>query len=164
MEDGVSIGAGTRIWHYAHLRHGAVIGQNVTIGMATYIDQDVRVPDGVKIQNHVNIFAGVVLSERVFIGPAVTFTNDRNPRAFVNHFTVAQTYIEEGASLGANATLLGNLTIGRLALVGAGAVVTQDVEPYALVLGNPARQVGWVCECGKRVSAPLPKRGTCIHV
>ncbi len=152
VEDGASIGAGTSVWHHAHVRVGAVIGDGVNLGKNVYVGCDVRIGDGVKVQNNVSVYEGVTLEDLVFVGPSVTFTNDRYPRAFVHDFEVVPTLVREGASIGANATVVCGTTIGRYATIAAGSVVTHDVEDHRLVMGNPARPAGWVCRCGQLVS------------
>lgn len=148
---GASVGEDTRIWHQAQVREGAVIGPGCNIGKGVYIDHDVRVGRGVKIQNGVSVYAGVEIEDHVFIGPGATFTNDRHPRAFNDHWEIVRTLVCEGASIGANATIVCGVTVGRYALVGAGAVVTKDVPDYTLVVGNPARAMGRVDRWGRRV-------------
>ena len=143
------IGAGTRIWHFSHIMSGARIGENCTLGQNVHIGPGVRIGDGCKIQNNVSVYRGVTMEDRVFCGPSVVFTNVVNPRAFIerkHEFT--PTLVREGATLGANSTIVCGVTIGAYALVGAGAVVTADVPDHALVYGVPARREGWVCRCG----------------
>ena len=143
------IGAGTRVWHFSHVMAGARIGENCILGQNVYIDRDVRIGDGCKIQNNVSVYKGVVLEEGVFCGPSVVFTNVVNPRAFIERkHEFRPTLVQEGATLGANCTIVCGVTIGACALVGAGAVVTGNVPAHALVYGVPARRAGWVCRCG----------------
>lgn len=152
-----SVGARTRIWRQVHVREGATIGQSCTIGKGVYVDVQVRIGSNVKIQNHASIFTGVTLEDGVFVGPHVCFTNDLFPRAITrdgrlkdaDDWVVTPTLVRYGASLGAGAVIRCGVTIGEFALVGAGAVVTRDVRPHALVLGNPARQRGYVCHCAR---------------
>jgi len=152
-----SVGARTRIWRQAHVREGATIGESCNIGKGVYIDAHVKIGSHVKIQNHVSVFEGVTLEDGVFVGPHVCFTNDLFPRAITrdgslksaDDWTVTPTLVKYGASLGAGAVIRCGVTIGEFALVGAGAVVTRDVPPHALVLGNPARQRGYVCHCAR---------------
>ncbi len=156
------IGEGTRIWHYAQIREGVVIGQNCNIGKNVYVDFGVRIGNNVKIQNNALVYHGLTIEDGVFIGPQVCLTNDRFPRAITpdgnlkgaEDWVVSPTIIRHGASIGASATVLAGLTIGRFAMVGAGAVVTHSVPDYGLVLGVPARLVGYVCACG----SPLEKQ------
>ena len=149
------IGEGTRIWHFVHVRKGSRIGRNCNIGKSSYIDIGAVIGDNVKIQNFVSVYKGVVIEDDVFIGPSATFTNDLYPRSFIwDDEHVVSTLVRKGASIGANATVVCGLTIGEYALVGAGSVVAEDVQPFALVLGNPAEQKGWVCYCGRRLKRP----------
>lgn len=153
VDAGAQIGAGTRIWHFSHVMPGAVIGMNCNIGQNSFIDNNVVVGNGCKIQNNVSLYNSVVLEDDVFIGPSVVFTNVINPRAFIERKSQFKpTRICRGASIGANVTIVCGVTIGEYALVGAGAVVTKDVPPYALVVGNPARVIGQVDKEGNRVS------------
>jgi acetyltransferase-like isoleucine patch superfamily enzyme len=153
------IGHGTRIWHQAQVRERARIGANCIIGKGTYIDFDVQIGDNVKIQNGVFVYHGVTLEDGVFVGPRVCFTNDMFPRAIAPDgalktdadWEVGTILVRYGASLGAGAIILPDVTIGRFALVGAGAVVTRDVPDHGLVLGNPARLIGYVCACAQRL-------------
>jgi len=147
VESGVQIGAGTRIWHHAHVREGATIGEACNLGKNVYVDAGVTVGDRVKVQNNVSVYAGVALGDDVFVGPSAVFTNDRVPRAG-DSWTLSTTAVGRGASIGANATIVAGLEIGEWAMVGAGAVVVRSVDPHEVVVGNPARRVGWVCRCG----------------
>lgn len=149
VEDGAIIGEGTKIWHFAHIRSGAKIGKYCNIGKDVYVDVDVQIGDRVKIQNGVSIYRGVKIEDDVFVGPHVTFTNDLYPRSFNREWQIVPTLVKHGASIGANATIVCGITIGEYAMVGAGAVVTKDVPPHGLVLGNPARLKGFVCFCGR---------------
>ncbi len=149
VEEGVEIGEGTRIWHFVHVRKGAKIGRNCNIGKGVYIDAGVEIGNNVKIQNFVSVYRGVKVEDDVFLGPHATLTNDLYPRAFNKEWEVIPTLIKKGASIGANATVVCGVTIGEYAMVGAGAVVTKDVPPHGLVLGNPARLKGFVCYCGR---------------
>ena len=156
LDDGVSIGDGSSVWHLAQVRGGAEIGENVVVGRGAYIGTGVHVGDNCKIQNNVSLYKGVNLEEGVFCGPSCVFTNVVTPRAhFPVHGVYAKTLIKEGASLGANSTVVCGHTVGRSALIAAGAVVTKDVQDYALMAGVPARRIGWVCECGARLDASL---------
>ena len=148
----VQIGAGTKIWHFCHIQKGAVIGADCSLGQNVNVGAGVRIGRGVRIQNNVSIYEGVELEDNVFCGPSCVFTNVNTPRAhFPVHGVYARTRVREGASLGANCTIVCGHTIGRCAMIGAGSVVTKDVKDYALMAGVPARQIGWVCECGKRL-------------
>ena len=142
------IGEGTKIWNQAQVRNNAVVGNNCVISKNVYIDEHVIIGDRVKIQNNVNVYHGVTVEDDVFLGPSMTFTNDMYPRAFNSDWKISETLVKKGASIGANATIRCGITIGEYAMVGAGSVVTKDVLPHALVVGNPARQIGWVCTCG----------------
>jgi acetyltransferase-like isoleucine patch superfamily enzyme len=154
-----TVGDGSRVWHWAQIREGARVGRNCIIGKDVYIDAEVVVGDDCKIQNFATLYKGVSLGNRVFIGPHACFTNDMYPRAISPDWKVIPTEVEDGASIGANATILCGTTVGRHAMVAAGAVVTNDVPPHALVAGVPARIIGWVCECGR----PLNKKMECAH-
>jgi len=149
VEENVEIGEGTRIWHFVHVREGARIGKHCNIGKDVYIDAGVKIGSYVKIQNGVSVYRGVTLEDYVFVGPYAVFTNDLYPRSFVSDWELVSTLVREGASIGANATIVCGVTIGRYAMVGAGAVVTRDVPDHGLVVGNPARLVGFVCFCGR---------------
>jgi len=147
-----NIGDGTRIWAFAHILKGAVIGAGCNIGDHCFVESGVVIGNDVVVKNGVALWQGITLQDRVFIGPNVAFTNDIFPRAKIYRAEYEHTWLGEGASIGANATLLCGITIGRYALIGAGSVVTRDVPAFALVYGNPARQHGWACMCGN----PLP--------
>jgi UDP-2-acetamido-3-amino-2,3-dideoxy-glucuronate N-acetyltransferase len=153
------VGDGTSIWHWAQIREGARIGARCNVGKDVYIDTEVIVGDDCKIQNSATLYHGVTVGNRVFIGPHACFTNDPYPRAVSPDWQVVPTKVEDGASIGANATILCGITIGRHAMVAAGAVVTKDVPAHALVAGVPAKVVGWVCECGR----PLDAKMRCAH-
>ena len=152
VDSDVTIGPGTKIWHFCHVQKGAVIGADCSLGQNVNVGPGVRIGNGVRIQNNVSIYEGVELEDNVFCGPSCVFTNVLTPRAgFPVHGVYARTRVREGASLGANSTIVCGHTIGRYAMIGAGAVVTTDVKDYALMAGVPARRIGWVCECGKRL-------------
>lgn len=152
ISDQAVIGEETKIWVNCQIREGAEIGKKCIIGKDTYIDENVVIGDEVKIQNGVSVYHGVVIENKVFIGPNVAFSNDMFPRAFNEDWQVYDTVVEEGASIGANATIVCGNRIGRYAMVGAGSVVTKDVPPHALVMGNPARIRGYVCQCGNKMT------------
>jgi acetyltransferase-like isoleucine patch superfamily enzyme len=155
-----NIGAGAKIWHFAHIREGAVIGTDCNVGKWVYVDTGVRIGNNVKVQNFVSVYKGVVIGDDVFVGPSVTFTNDLYPRAFIwDEGEIVSTFVEKGASIGANSTILCGITIGAYAMVGAGSTVTKNVLPFGLVYGNPARLQGFVCYCGRRLSKVLREDG-----
>ena len=152
IDDNVTIGKGTTIWHFSHLLPGTVVGKNCNIGQNVVIGPDVTIGNGCKIQNNVSVYKGVILEDEVFCGPSVVFTNVFNPRAAIRRMDeLRPTMVKRGASLGANCTIVCGVTIGCFAFVGAGAVVTKDVPDYALVYGNPATLQGWVCQCGEKL-------------
>lgn len=152
VDEPCTIGEGTRIWHFAHVMAGARIGRRCTLGQGVFVASTVILGDGCKVQNHVSLFDGVELEDEVFLGPSCVFTNVKNPRAaIVRKAEYQRTLVRRGATVGANATIVCGVTIGRFAMIGAGAVVTHDVPDHALVVGTPARQVGWVSERGVRL-------------
>lgn len=156
VDEGCTIGEGTRIWHFSHILPGTVIGAGCNLGQNVVVGPDVTMGRGCKIQNNVSVYKGVTLEDDVFCGPSMVFTNVFNPRANIRRMDEARpTLVRHGASLGANSTVVCGVTIGRYAFVGAGAVITRDVPDHALVYGNPARQHGWVCECGEKLTAEL---------
>lgn len=164
IDDGVLIGEGTKVWHFSHVQKGARIGENCSIGQNVNIAENVIVGNNVKIQNNVSVYEGVELEDYVFCGPSMVFTNIRNPRCKYpqkGSDFYSKTLVKEGASIGANATIVCGCTIGRHAFIAAGAVVTSDVPDYALMAGVPAKKMGWICECGKRLEHGLicPKCG-----
>ncbi len=162
IDDDCSIGEGTKIWHFTHIMSGSVIGKNCNIGQNVVISPKVILGDNVKVQNNVSVYTGVVCEDDVFLGPSCVFTNVVNPRsAVVRKGFYVNTYVRRGATIGANATVICGNEIGRFALVGAGAVVTKDIAPYALVVGNPARQIGWVSEYGHRLDFDLENEAIC---
>lgn len=152
VEEGAVIGEGTKIWNFSHIRSSARIGKRCNIGQNVFIDNAV-IGNGVKIQNNVSVYTGVHVEDDCFLGPSVVFTNVSTPRAFIDRRPeIKNTYIRKGATLGANATIVCGVTVGRYSFVGAGAVVTKDVPDHALVFGNPALLKGWVCECGIKLN------------
>ncbi len=157
VDDDVVIGDGTKIWHFCHIQSGARIGANCSFGQNVNVSNHVRIGDGVKVQNNVSIYEGVELSDYVFCGPSCVFTNDLTPRAKYpkGRAGYRRTVVGEGASIGANATIVCGHTIGKWAMVAAGAVVTSNIPSHALVMGVPARIRGWVCECGDVLSDDL---------
>ena len=154
IDEGSVIGEGTKIWHFSHVMTGARVGRRCNIGQNVVISPQVVVGDNVKIQNNVSVYTGVTLEDDVFCGPSMVFTNVINPRSHVpRRDEYRPTLVKRGASLGANCTVLCGFTIGAYAFVGAGAVVTKDVPDYALIVGNPGRLTGWVCECGVKLAS-----------
>jgi UDP-2-acetamido-3-amino-2,3-dideoxy-glucuronate N-acetyltransferase len=152
VDEPAEIGEGTKIWHYAHVQGGARIGRRCVLGQNVNVGPGVAIGDDVHVQNNVSVYAGVTLEDAVFVGPSAVFTNVRTPRSeFPRKDALVATRVRRGASIGANATVVCGVTIGRYALVGAGAVVTHDVPDHAVVLGNPARPAGWACACGLRL-------------
>jgi UDP-2-acetamido-3-amino-2,3-dideoxy-glucuronate N-acetyltransferase len=152
IDDEVKIGANTKIWHFSHVMTNAVIGKDCILGQNVVISPNVIIGDRVKIQNNVSVYTGVICEDDVFLGPSVVFTNVINPRsAFVRKEEFRSTILKKGASIGANATIVCGNVIGKYAFVGAGSVVTKDVLDYSLVLGNPARHVGWISEYGENL-------------
>lgn len=152
VDEPCSIGAGTRIWHFSHVMRDAVIGPRCNIGQNVLVGSGVRLGENCKIQNNVSLYSGVELEDHVFCGPSMVFTNVMNPRCeIVRKDEYRRTLVRRGASIGANATIVCGVTIGCYAFIGAGAVVTRNVPDYALMMGNPARQHGWMCRCGVRL-------------
>ncbi len=164
VDEGCEIGAGTKIWHFSHVMAGSRLGERCNIGQNVVISPQVVIGNNVKIQNNVSIYTGVILEDDVFCGPSMVFTNVVNPRSHVSRKDeYRQTLVKRGASLGANCTIVCGHTVGAYAFVGAGAVITRDIPDYALVVGNPGRVVGWVCECGVKLAAgaTVPSKATC---
>lgn len=152
IDDGCVIGSGTKIWHFSHVMTGAFIGENCNIGQNVVVSPGVKLGQNVKVQNNVSIYTGVICEDDVFLGPSMVFTNIINPRSSViRKGQYTGTLVKRGASIGANATIVCGIIIGEYAFVGAGAVVTKDVGPFALIVGNPAKQIGWMSEFGQRL-------------
>jgi UDP-2-acetamido-3-amino-2,3-dideoxy-glucuronate N-acetyltransferase len=149
IDKGAQIGSGTRIWHFCHLMPKAKVGNDCILGQNVFIDNNVVIGNGVKIQNNVSVYNGVLIEDNVFLGPSMVFTNVINPRSFIERKNEFQTTIvRKGASVGANATILCGVEIGSYAMIGAGTMVVKNIPPHALVVGNPAQQIGWVSEAG----------------
>ncbi|MEO6800727.1 MAG: acyltransferase [Rhodanobacter sp.] len=166
IEEGARIGDGSRVWHFVHVCAGARIGNSVSLGQNVFVGNQVVIGDHCKIQNNVSVYDNVTLEEGVFCGPSMVFTNVYNPRSLVERKNeYRDTVVRKGATLGANCTVVCGVTIGAFAFVGAGAVVNRDVSAYALVVGTPARQIGWMSEFGERLGVPLVGDGEaiCVH-
>ena len=162
IDAGCHIGEGTRIWHFSHIMSGSTIGKHCNIGQNVVISPEVVLGDNVKVQNNVSIYTGVTCDDDVFLGPSCVFTNVINPRsAVVRKDQYRKTHVGKGATIGANATIVCGHQIGAYAMIGAGAVVTKDIPPYALVVGNPSRQIGWVSEYGHRLVFDETGKATC---
>jgi UDP-2-acetamido-3-amino-2,3-dideoxy-glucuronate N-acetyltransferase len=162
IDAGVKIGAGTKIWHFSHIMSGSKIGKNCNLGQNVVVSPEVELGNNVKVQNNVSIYTGVICRDDVFLGPSMVFTNVINPRsAIVRKKEYMQTVVEKGATIGANATIVCGNKIGKFAFIGAGAVVTREVKPYALVIGNPSKQVGWMSEYGHRLTFNEAGLATC---
>jgi len=162
IDEGSLIGKGTKIWHFSHIMTGSVIGENCNIGQNVVVSPGVTLGKNVKVQNNVSIYTGVICEDDVFLGPSMVFTNVINPRSAVNRKDqYGKTFVEKGATIGANATIVCGITIGRFSFIGAGAVVTKNVKPYALVIGNPARQTGWMSEYGQKLRFDESGIATC---
>lgn len=166
IDDGAEIGDGSRIWHFVHVCGGARIGKGVSLGQNVFVGNQVVIGDKCKIQNNVSVYDNVTLEDGVFCGPSMVFTNVYNPRSLVERKDqYRDTLVEKGATLGANCTIVCGVTIGQFAFVGAGAVINKDVPAYALMVGVPARQIGWMSEFGEQLALPLSGKGNvaCIH-
>jgi UDP-2-acetamido-3-amino-2,3-dideoxy-glucuronate N-acetyltransferase len=160
VDAGAKIGAGTKIWHFCHVMPGAVIGERCNLGQNVVVMNGVKLGDNVKVQNNVSIYEGVELEDDVFCGPSMVFTNVMNPRSHVSRKTeYRRTTVKRGTSIGANATIVCGVTLNEYSFIGAGAVVHRDVPSYALMVGVPARRIGWMCQCGERL--PDTGVGTC---
>jgi UDP-2-acetamido-3-amino-2,3-dideoxy-glucuronate N-acetyltransferase len=166
VDDGAQIGEGSRIWHWVHVCGGAEIGKGVSLGQNVFVGNKVVIGDHCKIQNNVSVYDNVTMEEGVFCGPSMVFTNVYNPRSLIERKNeYRNTVVKKGATLGANCTVVCGTTIGEYAFVGAGAVVNKDVKPYALMVGVPAKQIGWMSEYGEKIPLPLSGEGvyTCPH-
>ncbi len=152
IDNGCSIGEGTKIWHFSHIMTGCKIGEKCNIGQNVVVSPDVTLGNNVKVQNNVSIYTGVICDDDVFLGPSMVFTNVINPRSAVNRKSeYLKTHVKKGATIGANSTIVCGITLGEFCFIGAGAVVIRDVKPYALVVGNPAKHIGWMSEYGHRL-------------
>lgn len=166
IDDGARIGEGSRIWHFVHVCGGAEIGKNCSLGQNVFVGNNVRIGDNCKIQNNVSVYDNVFLEEGVFCGPSMVFTNVYNPRSLIERKSeYLDTIIKKGATLGANCTIICGVKIGRFSFIGAGAVVNKDVPDYALVVGVPAKQIGWMSEYGEQLDLPIEGNAsvTCSH-
>lgn len=161
IDKDTNIGKGSKIWHWVHICSGAIIGKDCSLGQNVFVSGSVKIGDRCKIQNNVSIYDKVVIEDGVFCGPSMVFTNVYNPRALIERKEeYRSTLIKEGATLGANCTIVCGVIIGKYAFIGAGTVVTRSVKPYALMVGNPARQVGWMSQYGERIELPLEGEGS----
>ena len=164
IDEGCEIGAGTKIWHFSHIMPRCIIGENCNVGQNVVISPEVVLGKNVKVQNNVSIYTGVICEDDVFLGPSMVFTNVINPRSAINRKNeYAKTVVKKGASIGANATIVCGHDIGQFAFIGAGAVVTKNVPDYALVMGNPAKQTGWMSEYGHKLSFDKNGEATCVE-
>ena len=166
IDQGASIGDDTKIWHWAHVCSGAEIGKNCSLGQNVFVGNKVNIGDNVKIQNNVSVYDNVTLEKGVFCGPSMVFTNVYNPRSLVSRKDeYMDTLVKEGATLGANCTIVCGIKIGKYAFIGAGSVVTKDIPDFALVVGNPAKQIGWMSHFGEKLDLPLTGNGEtiCVH-
>ena len=172
VEEGASIGENTNIWHYSHIRKGSTIGSNCVLGKNVFVDSGAKIGNNVKIQNNVSVYDGVTIEDGVFVGPHVTFTNDLEPRAInpdgslkkSSDWKISQTLVKKGSSIGAASVIICGITIGEFAMIGAGSVVTKNVPNFALVYGTPAKHMGYVCKCGKKLGdTNLSGKIKCSH-
>jgi len=166
VDDGATIGQDTRVWHWAHVCSGAVIGSEVSLGQNVFVGNKVSIGNNVKVQNNVSVYDNVHLEDDVFCGPSMVFTNVYNPRSFIERKTeYRDTLVKRGATLGANSTIVCGVTIGKYALVGAGAVINKDVPSFALMVGVPAKQIGWISKYGEQLDLPLQgqAQAVCEH-
>ncbi len=163
VDDGAQIGKGSKIWHWVHICSGAIIGDKCIFGQNVFVGNNVRIGNNVKIQNNVSVYDNITLEDDVFCGPSMVFTNVINPRSFVSRkHEYLDTLVQRGATLGANCTIICGIEIGRFAFIGAGSVVTKNVPDYALMVGVPATQIGWISEYGHRIELPIQGQGTCV--
>lgn len=166
VDEGAQIGANTRVWHFVHVCGGAQIGENCSLGQNVFVGNKVTIGNNVKVQNNVSVYDNVYLEDDVFCGPSMVFTNVYNPRSFIERKTeYRETLVKRGATLGANSTIVCGVTIGEYSLVGAGAVINKDVKPFALMVGVPAKQIGWISKYGEQLDLPLEGNdiATCEH-
>lgn len=162
IDEGCTIGKGTKIWHFSHIMPNCIIGEKCNIGQNVVVSPQVTLGNNVKVQNNVSIYTGVICEDDVFLGPSMVFTNVINPRsAIIRKDEYQKTLVKKGASIGANATIVCGNNIGEYALIGAGAVVTKEIKPYALVVGNPSKQIGWVSEYGHRLHFDQSGKAVC---
>lgn len=162
VDEPARIGAGTKIWHFSHIMTDVTLGENCNLGQNVFVGKGVVLGNNVKVQNNVSIYAGVTCEDDVFLGPSMVFTNVINPRSAVNRRgEYLETYVEQGVTIGANATIVCGIRLGKFAFIGAGAVVTKDIPPYALIVGNPGRQMGWMSEYGERLEFDQDGLGIC---
>jgi UDP-2-acetamido-3-amino-2,3-dideoxy-glucuronate N-acetyltransferase len=165
VSDEATIGRGTRIWHQAQIMEGATLGEGCNIGKGVFVASGVTIGNRVKVQNYVSIYKGVTIEDDVLLGPHMTFTNDLYPRAFNNDYTVYETWVKRGASVGANATIVCGVTLNEYCIVAAGAVIVANVPAFALATGNPGRVTGYVCKCGQRLEVgKTPRQGNGVEV
>ena len=163
VDEGAEVGAGTKIWHFCHIMGGSVIGRDCSLGQNVVVMPRTKIGNNVKIQNNVSIYEGVELEDDVFCGPSMVFTNVINPRSHVSRkHEYRRTLVRRGSSIGANATIVCGAELGDYSFVGAGAVVTGNVRPYSLVVGVPARHIGWVCQCGERLPGTMEDELECV--
>lgn len=166
VDEGANIGANTRVWHFVHVCGGAQIGEACSLGQNVFVGNKVTIGNNVKIQNNVSVYDNVHLEDDVFCGPSMVFTNVYNPRSFIERKTeYRDTLVKRGVTLGANSTIVCGVTVGEYSLIGAGAVINKDVKPFALMVGVPAKQIGWISKYGEQLDLPLEGNGTatCEH-
>ncbi|MCC2645617.1 MAG: N-acetyltransferase, partial [Burkholderiales bacterium] len=164
IDDGAKIGDGTKIWHFTHICSGAILGQNCSLGQNVFIGNNVRIGNNVKLQNNVSVYDAITLEDDVFCGPSMVFTNVYNPRSHINRkHEYRKTLVQKGATIGANATILCGVTIGRYAFIGAGSVVNTDVLDFSIMAGVPARHIGWMCTCGIKLSVEATSMAICCE-